>query len=131
MIPVYLDNHPAGSSTRPLVHYAQLNDAKDHFVNYDFGSAEENLDHYGAESPPEYDLTRVTAKTALYLGDMDSTATIPDGEHLRDVLPNVIKFEVLRDCSHMDFAIAVQAREQIYDQILQVMAEIQTQTIHL
>ena len=127
MIPVYLDNHPAGSSTRPLVHYAQLNDANDRFVNYDFGSPQDNLDHYGVESPPEYDLTRVTAKTAIYVGDIDATATVPDGEHLRDVLPNVIKFEVLPDCSHMDFAIALQAREQIYDQILQVMAEIRTQ----
>ena len=37
MIPVYLDNHPAGSSTRPLVHYSQLNDANNRFVNYNFG----------------------------------------------------------------------------------------------
>ena len=93
MIPVYLDHHPAGSSTRPLVHYAQLNDANDRFVNYNFGP-EGNLEHYGVEEPPMYDLTKVTAKTAIYLGETDATATVPDGEHLRDVLSNVIDFQV-------------------------------------
>jgi hypothetical protein len=93
MIPVYLDHHPAGSSTRPLVHYAQLNDANDRFVNYNFGP-EGNLEHYGVEEPPMYDLTKVTAKTAIYLGETDMTATVPDGEHLRDVLSNVIDYKV-------------------------------------
>ncbi len=104
MIPVYLDHHPAGSSTRPLVHYAQLNDANDHFVNYNFGP-EGNLEHYGVEEPPEYDLTKVTARTAIYLGDSDETATVLDGEHLRDVLSNVIDYQVCQ--FHKSFLSAI------------------------
>ena len=74
---------------------------------------------------PEYDLTRVTAKTSIFVGDTDTTAVIADAEHLRDVLPNVLSFEVLEDCSHMDFAIAIKAREQIYDKVLALMDEIE------
>ena len=74
----------------------------------------------------EYDLSRVTAKTALYIGEADTTATIRDGEHLRDVLPNVIHFEVVDfpGCTHLDFALAIDARVKIYDPIMQVMADI-------
>jgi hypothetical protein len=35
MIPVYLDHIPAGTSTRPLIHYAQLHKIND-FVKFDF-----------------------------------------------------------------------------------------------
>ena len=52
MIPTYLDHHPSGTSTRPLIHYAQLNDANDRFVNYDFGTPKENVEHYGTTEPP-------------------------------------------------------------------------------
>ena len=38
---------------------------------------------------------------ALYVGDNDAIATVLDVEYLRDVLPNVIKFEALQDYSHM------------------------------
>ena len=73
-----------------------------------------------------YDLSRVTAKTAIYIGEADTTATAPDGEHLRDVLPNCIHYEVLDfpGCTHLDFALGIDARVKIYDPIMQVMANI-------
>jgi len=80
--------------------------------------------HYGSDLPPEYNLGQVTAKTSIFVGETDSTAVVADAEHLRDVLPDVIHFEILEDCSHMDFAIAIKAREQIYDKIIQIMADI-------
>ena len=67
----------------------------------------------------------VSAKTAIFVGDADSTAVVADAEHLRDVLPNVVHYEVLPGCSHMDFAIAIQAREEIYDKIIRLMAEME------
>ncbi len=59
MIPVYLDHLPAGVSTRTLVHYAQLHLNNDQFAWYDYGSPEENLEHYGSEIPPIYNLSQV------------------------------------------------------------------------
>ena len=75
MIPVYLDHIPAGTSTRPVIHYAQLH-KKDNFVKYDFGSEEENSQHYGSPIPPNYDLSKVSAPLALFFGENDDLATM-------------------------------------------------------
>ncbi len=127
MIPTYLDHHPAGMSTRPVVHFAQLHMAKDQFIQFDFGSPEENLAIYGQETPPAYDLSKVSTKMAIYIGDKDDTSTYPDGEVLASALPNAIRLETvgLVGCTHMDFALAMDAREKIYDPIIQLMLEIE------
>jgi hypothetical protein len=41
------------------------------FVKFDFGSPEQNMDHYGSETPPNYDLAQVTAPTAIFFGEKD------------------------------------------------------------
>jgi hypothetical protein len=46
------------------------------FVKFDFGSPEENMDHYGSETPPNYDLGQVTAPTAIFFGEKDDLVTI-------------------------------------------------------
>ena len=45
MIPIYMDQLPSGTSTRPFVHYAQLTLLHREFKKYDFGSPEENIEH--------------------------------------------------------------------------------------
>ena len=70
MLPQYLDHLPEGSSVRPFVHYSQSY-LSGLFCNYDF--EEENNAHYGSDTPPEYDLSLVTAPVALLSG----------GEHIR------------------------------------------------
>ena len=42
----------------------------DKFCRYDFGP-EKNLEIYGQEEPPEYDVTQITAPVALYWSDND------------------------------------------------------------
>ena len=59
MVPIYLDHIPSGSSTRPFVHYAQLSLLNREFKKYDFGNADENIEHYGVPVPPNHDLTNV------------------------------------------------------------------------
>ena len=59
MVPIYLDHIPSGSSTRPFVHYAQLSLLNREFKKYDFGNADENVEHYGVPVPPNHDLTNV------------------------------------------------------------------------
>ena len=42
----------------------------DKFCRYDFGK-EKNIEIYGQEDPPEYDVTKITAPVALYWADND------------------------------------------------------------
>ena len=63
MIPIYLDQLPSGTSTRPFVHYAQLTLLHREFKKYDFGSPEENIEHYGVPVPPNHNLKNVQVPT--------------------------------------------------------------------
>ena len=58
MMSFYLDHLPAGSSTEPIVHYAQLTLYENEFKRFDYG-IEGNMEHYGTTTPPEYDLSKV------------------------------------------------------------------------
>ena len=59
MSPVYLDHVPSGTSTRPIVHYAQLHDYDMEFKKFDFGNQDENIEHYGSATPPAYNFENV------------------------------------------------------------------------
>ena len=61
---------PAGSGWRNLVHYAQIIKAKN-FQRYDFGSKKENTAHYGQDTPPSYDLSKIDIPMAFASGDVD------------------------------------------------------------
>lgn len=52
------------------------------FLQYDYGSAEKNLKHYGSERPKEYDLKRVTAPVYLFLAENDPLADPKVSNHL-------------------------------------------------
>ena len=104
-MPIYLDNMPDGTSTRPFVHYAQLHLTKN-FQKYDFGP-KENLIRYGSELPPIYDLSKISAPIALFVGDKDKQATIEDAKILAENLPNVSLFQIVdfEGFTHIDFLI--------------------------
>jgi pimeloyl-ACP methyl ester carboxylesterase len=125
MVPLYLDAIPAGTSTRPIVHYAQLHLLNDpnEFRKFDFGNEQENIQHYGTPDPPLHDLNNVQVPTALWAGDNDSLADIKDVERLRDTLSNVSHYEVvdLKGFSHFDFAIGIDADKLVYAKILEMM----------
>ena len=124
MIPVYLDHFPTGISTRPLVHYAQLYKNEDAFKHFDFGGPEENMEHYGSVVPPLYDLSKVVAPTAVFIGENDDLATVSGGLKLSSMLPNCFHSEVLDypGCSHFDFALGLDAGKIIYDPIIEMMS---------
>ncbi len=123
MVPSYLDHLPAGMSTRPLVHYAQLNTYDHEFRKYDFGNAEDNNAAYGVPEPPLYDFTKITTPTAIWAGDKDDLADVEDVKRLVEVLPNVSHFEVVpyEGFTHLDFAIAIDADTLVYAPLLDMM----------
>ena len=121
MAPVYLDNIPAGSSTRPFVHYAQFHDYNYEFKKYDFGCKSENMKHYGTPKPPNYDLKNVEAPVYLWAGGKDILADTEDVTHLSKILTQVLGFEHLPTYNHFDFATAIDVDKLVYSKILENM----------
>ncbi|RVE50819.1 hypothetical protein evm_004568 [Chilo suppressalis] len=68
IMPVVLSHMPTTSSTLQLVHYGQLV-GSGRFCRFDHGP-EKNMEIYGTESPPDYDLNNVTVPVVLYFSDL-------------------------------------------------------------
>lgn len=67
---------PQGTGWRNLIHYAQIIASKE-FQRFDYGKAM-NLQLYGQESPPAYDLSKISVPYALATGDVDQLADPED-----------------------------------------------------
>ncbi len=59
LLSLYVDHFPAGSNTRTIAHYAQLSQNDGRFCKYDYGTAEKNMEAYGQEMPPDYEISKV------------------------------------------------------------------------
>ncbi len=94
----------------------QLIRDKEYFRKYDFG--DKNPDHYdGNHTPPEYDLSKITAPLHLFYGDNDKFVAEEDFLRLVKELPNVktahkVPFE---GWQHNDFVYGVDAPEFVYE----------------
>ena len=83
---------PASVAVRNLLHWSQLYHRAAGLAMFDFGAnctrpggaagapfqESCNLAKYGQRDPPQYDLTRVTAKAAVFEGEADLMATRED-----------------------------------------------------
>jgi len=123
MIPTYLDHVPESSSTRTFAHYAQLHLSKN-FEAYDFGETG-NILHYHQSTPPVYDLSKVTAPTAIFKGDADDLVSLIDVDILVNRLPNVV-FDHLVELdgwTHTDYVISMDADVLVYDYVVDVFSK--------
>lgn len=121
---LFADHLPAGSSAKPFVHYAQLHLTDNEFLKYDYGPKENAARYNGSETPPPYNLDNVIAPTALFVGEADHTGNVEDNAHLAQVLPNCFHHEVIDEhWSHMDFSVAMDAPEKIYNTIVSYIEE--------
>ncbi|KAG1676598.1 Gastric triacylglycerol lipase [Nymphon striatum] len=80
-LPIYFAHTPAGTSTKTVIHYAQLYQSKG-FTKYDFGT-ETNIIKYGQKTPPSYHLQNMTVPTILYYGQNDWLADPKDVSFLQ------------------------------------------------
>jgi len=71
---------PAGTSVKDLNHYEQFI-INDRFGRYDYGVGG-NLLHYLRPYPPEYVVSKLQLKTALFMGSADDLADPLDTAHL-------------------------------------------------
>lgn len=122
-LPVILSHTPAGTSVHTVVHYAQLVESKV-FGMYDWGRLG-NLNHYGQDTPPLYNLSLITPPTALFWGENDYLADPQDVAKLAEELPNLkLNYKVdWPEFSHLDFIWAIHAKELVYDYVLDYLSD--------
>jgi len=121
-LPVYLAHTPAGTSVNTINKYAQLIDSGN-FAKYDYGWIE-NLEKYGSMSPPEWDVTKITAPVYLFWSENDVFADPTDVSVLTPKLHTLrAKHEVPNtEFSHLDFMWGIDANTLCYDSVMTYMA---------
>ncbi|KAH9520010.1 hypothetical protein Btru_071466 [Bulinus truncatus] len=118
-VPVYVAHNPAGTSVRDLLHWAQGINSKN-FQQYDYGSAAENVKHYGQPTPPLYDPKKVKIPVAIFRGDQDWLADTIDVKWLLPQL-HVTHDVNIPHYEHLDFIWAFDAPAYIYNTILKIV----------
>uniref|UniRef100_F1KWB2 Lipase n=1 Tax=Ascaris suum TaxID=6253 RepID=F1KWB2_ASCSU len=115
-IGVYLAHNPAGTSTKNIMHFAQMVHYGRHSpFDYEFPSI--NKQHYGTEIPPVYNITRISTPMYLYYSDADWVATGRDvRQYLLALLPSKYLRSVkkLDDFNHNDFLWGLRAAKEVF-----------------
>ncbi|XP_052759449.1 lipase 1-like [Galleria mellonella] len=119
--PIYFGHTPVGVSIRQVIHYGQCANSKE-FRRYNHLPIT-NIAKYGRPVPPSYDLSQITTPVYLYYSLGDTVADYRDILYLADRLPNVVSlYQVERPSfTHLDYAWAIDAKEQVYDKLITFM----------
>nr|XP_034304031.1 gastric triacylglycerol lipase isoform X2 [Crassostrea gigas] len=119
-IPVYVRDHPAGTSVQNIAHYSQ-SVLTGQFSMLDFGSPEANMKHYNQSTPPLYDVTKMETPVALFSGGHDWLADPGDVQTLIPQLKNIRFNKYLTVWEHLDFIWALDASSQCYNDIIKMI----------
>lgn len=115
---VLIETHPGGSSSNQGIHYLQL--YKSHkFRQFDYGT-KKNQQIYNQDTPPDYDLSKITARTYTYSGANDALCGPRDVDTLVKNMPYLVEDYRVPDptWNHMDFIVANKMREVINDRVV-------------
>lgn len=103
-------------SLKKFLHFMQLI-FKKKFRAFDYGQG--NFQKYGEPQPPDYDLKKITSPTYIYVAERDGLVSVKDLVNLKNVLPNVKRYKLLKNYNHCDIVFGDRVREDYYDQILE------------
>jgi len=125
-LPVYLCHSPVGYAWGQLLQYLQ-HSVVDKFQKYDFGSIT-NQQEYGQSSPPQYDLSNVSAPVALYHSDGDLLTNIVDVQKLISELVNSIPIRDQRipaniQFNHLDWVWGKDVYELVYSDVINLIKD--------
>lgn len=107
------------------LHYAQLKGV-DAFQKYDFGSDNRNQQIYGQPTPPQYDISQVTANVALYRSGSDLVAADVDVQKLIAQLPTLISDEYLDasyNFNHLDYVFGKDVNQLVYAHLINLIKD--------
>jgi len=125
-IPRYAGHCPAGTSSRNIIHWAQLLRDKQ-LQRFDYGSPDLNMKHYNSTTPPRYKVSALSVPTALFAGGNDFLADPRDVVWLEGQLkPGVIVKNVFYDdYNHLDFVWGVDANVRVYEHLISLVRTVQ------
>uniref|UniRef100_A0A8C5L8V5 Lipase, gastric n=1 Tax=Jaculus jaculus TaxID=51337 RepID=A0A8C5L8V5_JACJA len=119
---VYLAHNPAGTSVQDALHWAQA--AKSgKFQAFNWGSPFQNMLHYNQRTPPYYNVTAMTVPTAVWNGGNDLLADPQDVHMLLPKISNLIYHKEILPYNHLDFIWAMNAPQEVYNEIVSMMNE--------
>jgi len=120
----YISHTPAGTSVQNMVHWA-THIRRNNFAWYDYGSDAINLAHYNTTVPPDYDLSKITTKLAVFTGTNDALATPKDtARTLSELSSDVLVFSNNQDeYQHLDFTWGMDDHVKIFPSILDLLAQ--------
>lgn len=120
MIPLIFGHFSDQLGTHQVIHCFQMISGK--FQQFDYGKSQ-NIDHYGQNEPPIYNLKNARAPVALYYAESDSQVVPKDVKKLIAELPNVALDYLVphKEFNHGDFAYGKDARRLVYDKMLEMM----------
>jgi gastric triacylglycerol lipase len=102
---VIMNHYPSGTSLKNLLHWNQMTHLKTEGIQkYDYGS-DINRRIYGTITPPQYDLTQIKAKLALFAGAADRFSRPTDLAWLLSKLPteSIVYSEIYPNLGHGGF----------------------------
>ncbi|CAD5225682.1 unnamed protein product [Bursaphelenchus xylophilus] len=124
-IAVYTNHIPTGISTATIQKYCQTIDpVTGGFKFYKFPTREENLEKYGQEDAPYYNLTKMDVPLYLYSCPNDILTTEQQLDEA--IIPNLKKGILKEDnryhgFSHMDLLWGLNATEMVFEKIIKVI----------
>ncbi|MXQ80536.1 hypothetical protein E5288_WYG008900 [Bos mutus] len=119
---VYIAHNPAGTSVQNTLHWRQaVKSGK--FQAFDWGAPYQNLMHYHQPTPPIYNLTAMNVPIAVWSADNDLLADPQDVDLLLSKLSNLIYHKEIPNYNHLDFIWAMDAPQEVYNEIVSLMAE--------
>ncbi|KAF8043144.1 hypothetical protein BT93_A1480 [Corymbia citriodora subsp. variegata] len=120
IVDVFLDHEPQPTSTKNLIHLAQM--VRDGKISmYDYGDEAQNMEHYGQVTPPLYNMSSIPNDLPLFLsyGRADALSDVRDVklllENLKDHDGDKLVTQYREDYAHADFVMGGTAREVVYD----------------
>ncbi|KAL6954894.1 sterol esterase [Sarracenia purpurea var. burkii] len=94
------------------------------FRKYDYGNLIENELHYGAITPPVYDLSAIPRNLPLFLsyGGRDLLSDVIDVQILLNALklhdPDKLSVQYIQNYAHLDFIFGVNAKDVVYNKVI-------------
>lgn len=119
ILPTLFKNLAHAVSTKQLHHFIQLFQSGK-FQYYDYGSG--NRKSYNQSFPPQYPLKNVKAPMYIYSGKNDMLVAEKDIDHLREELPNVARYKVLKNYNHCDVPYGRNSRQDVFQSVLRSMS---------